>query len=415
SLSSAQSHSGSYSYVINEDIDAIQLTLASSYNKIVSMWFYDTATQTNMQVVGSVGDSVNTRSIGVNTPTSSTKYVYRLGGTHYATTITRTTGWHEFKWDYTSGTKLDMYIDGVLIASPTGATNFNAIAIGDYWPGNTTTAYFDDVRIYDNMNSPDVEQDKEALDIGYASGDSAVSVTQNVNLASSGAHGTTITWSSSNPSVIAADGTVTRPALNAGDANVTLTATISKGTASDTKTFTLTVLKQATFFDGFESGLGNWTSVPGKGTPSLSTAQAHSGSYSYVINEDLDAIQLTLASSYNKIVSMWFYDTATLTNMQVFGGVADSGNIRNIGVNTPTSTTKYVYRLGGTHYTTSIARTTGWHEFKWDYTSGTKVDMYIDGVLIASPTGATSFNTIAMGDFWAGNTTTAYFDDISIQ
>ena len=38
----------------------------------------------------------------------------------------------------------------------------------------------------------------------------------------------TITWESSNPDIIAADGTVTRPPMNAGNQNVTLTATISK-------------------------------------------------------------------------------------------------------------------------------------------------------------------------------------------
>lgn len=112
-----------------------------------SMWFYDNASATNMQVAGFVGDSVNIRGIEVNIPTSTTKYSYRVGGTHTATSITRTTGWHEFKWDYTSGTKVDMYIDGVLIASPAGITNFNQIRIGDLWSGNTNTSYFDDISI----------------------------------------------------------------------------------------------------------------------------------------------------------------------------------------------------------------------------------------------------------------------------
>jgi hypothetical protein len=43
--------------------------------------------------------------------------------------------------------------------------------------------------------------------------------------------------------VIATNGTVTRPLYNESDAVVTLTATLSKGTQSDTKTFTLTVKK----------------------------------------------------------------------------------------------------------------------------------------------------------------------------
>ncbi|SDO22637.1 Fibronectin type III domain-containing protein [Paenibacillus sp. yr247] len=168
-------------------------------------------------------------------------------------------------------------------------------------------------------------------------------------------------------------------------------------------------------FDSFENGLSNWVSMPGKGTPSLSSAQVHSGSSSYMINEDMDTIYQIFNTSYNKVVSMWFYDTASATNMQNVAFVDDSVTARGIGVNTPTSATKYVYRTGGTHVATGVARTTGWHEFKWDYTSGTKVDMYIDNVKIASLTGAANFNRIVMGDQWSGNTVTAYYDDISIM
>lgn len=176
-----------------------------------------------------------------------------------------------------------------------------------------------------------------------------------------------------------------------------------------------TVYQSIYSFDGFEGGLGNWVSVPGKGTPSTSTAVKHSGSNSYIINEDMDAIQQTFNTSYNKVVTMWFYDNASATNMQVAGFVNDSVANRGIEVNTPTSTTKYCIRIGGTHSATTVTRTTGWHEFKWDYTSGTKVDMYIDGTLVASPTGVTSFDKIQIGDQWSGNTNTAYFDDVTIQ
>lgn len=168
-------------------------------------------------------------------------------------------------------------------------------------------------------------------------------------------------------------------------------------------------------FDGFEDGLDNWVPLSGKGTPSLSSAQVHSGTKSYIINEDMDAIYQQFQNSYNKVVSMWFYDPKTTGAMQNVAFVDDSVTARGIGVNTPTSTTKYVYRTGGTHVATNVNRTTGWHEFKWDYTSGTKVDMYIDNVLIASLAGAANFNRIMIGDQWSGNNVTAYYDDISIM
>ena len=60
-----------------------------------------------------------------------------------------------------------------------------------------------------------------------------------LSLAQTGENGTTITWSSSTPAVISDAGVVTLP--ESGEVQVTLTATISKGSASDTKAFVLTV------------------------------------------------------------------------------------------------------------------------------------------------------------------------------
>ncbi|MGI5839550.1 MAG: immunoglobulin-like domain-containing protein [bacterium] len=84
-----------------------------------------------------------------------------------------------------------------------------------------------------------VAADKAALEIGYTAGDSAEQVTGNLTLTTAGGNVTTITWESSNTDTIANDGTVTRPAFSVGDAAVTLTATITKGEATDTKEFAL--------------------------------------------------------------------------------------------------------------------------------------------------------------------------------
>ncbi len=102
-----------------------------------------------------------------------------------------------------------------------------------------------------------VAADKAALVIGYAQGDSAASVTQDMTLPATGASGTTISWTSSDTNVIANNGTVTRPAADAAnDATVTLTATITKNSESVTKEFTLTVPKMSQAVD----------SAPGKPT-----------------------------------------------------------------------------------------------------------------------------------------------------
>lgn len=86
-----------------------------------------------------------------------------------------------------------------------------------------------------------VAADKAALDIAYGGTDWAGGVTQNIGLNTSGSNSTTITWASTLPSIIALDGTVTRPAYGGGDQVVTLVATITKGGATAAKVFDLTV------------------------------------------------------------------------------------------------------------------------------------------------------------------------------
>ena len=89
-----------------------------------------------------------------------------------------------------------------------------------------------------------VDADKASLALTFGGSDDADNVTQDITLDTSGDNGTTISWASSAPGYVATDGSVTRPSFSEGDKTVTLTATISKGSASDTKTFTVTVKAQ---------------------------------------------------------------------------------------------------------------------------------------------------------------------------
>ncbi|AFC30678.1 regulator of chromosome condensation RCC1 [Paenibacillus mucilaginosus 3016] len=89
-----------------------------------------------------------------------------------------------------------------------------------------------------------VAEDTSGLAIGYAVNESAAGVQSNVTLPPTGENGSTILWSSSDPSVISEAGTVQRPAVGQGNASVDLTAAITKGHVTDTKMFTLTVLEQ---------------------------------------------------------------------------------------------------------------------------------------------------------------------------
>ena len=88
-----------------------------------------------------------------------------------------------------------------------------------------------------------VSEAATSLAIGYASGDSASSVTSNISLPASGLHSTSVSWNTSGNSAIGPDGSVARPGFSSGDTTGSLVATIMKGSSSVTKTFSLTVIK----------------------------------------------------------------------------------------------------------------------------------------------------------------------------
>jgi Leucine-rich repeat (LRR) protein len=90
----------------------------------------------------------------------------------------------------------------------------------------------------------DVEADANALEVGFADGDSIGFVTKNIILPVSGEKGSVISWTSSHPEMISADGFVTRPAAGTGDKEVLLKAKVLKGTVSIIKEFVLTVKEE---------------------------------------------------------------------------------------------------------------------------------------------------------------------------
>ena len=85
-----------------------------------------------------------------------------------------------------------------------------------------------------------VKTDYDALDI-------KTEVSSDVALPVTGKGGSTITWISSNPDIISADGKVAVPEAGAGDVNVTLTATIVNGTEKMEKKFEVTVMAKSDF------------------------------------------------------------------------------------------------------------------------------------------------------------------------
>lgn len=85
--------------------------------------------------------------------------------------------------------------------------------------------------------------DKELLEIGFSNGETAGAVSSDLFLLTEGARGSTIVWESDCADIISVDGIVTMP-RGIDSAEVTLTATLTKGKFSERKTFSLTVLSR---------------------------------------------------------------------------------------------------------------------------------------------------------------------------
>lgn len=169
-----------------------------------------------------------------------------------------------------------------------------------------------------------------------------------------------------------------------------------------------------TFYEDFESDFSQWSVYNGlPSTPTRSSDQAHTGEYSYKVDEDTDAIVHVMESYTNKVVSVWFYDDASKTGSTVLAFVDKTATI-GLGVVSATSTTHYSYRIGNTHTATNISRTTGWHNLVFDYRSGTGVTLYIDEIQVAATASETSFNRILLGDIWSTDISDMYFDDIDV-
>ncbi|KQQ05845.1 MULTISPECIES: family 43 glycosylhydrolase [unclassified Rathayibacter] len=153
-----------------------------------------------------------------------------------------------------------LYLDGTRVAQQTGVTitpgaigggktAANAIGRSVYTADKTLAGSVRDFRIYSSaLTASDIAglqatdttraaRDTAALDLGDLS-----SVTANLTLPTSGANGSAIAWASSDPAVISTSGVVTRPA--GGVATVTLTATTTRGSATQTRTFTAKVPAQ---------------------------------------------------------------------------------------------------------------------------------------------------------------------------
>lgn len=105
-----------------------------------------------------------------------------------------------------------------------------------------------------------------ASELTFSGSDSPTSVTSDIGLPQTGENGTTITWSSNSTVVISNTGEVTKPAAGQSNANITLTATITKGSISETKSFSITVMAESSVLADAENLTINQITLAGSDT-----------------------------------------------------------------------------------------------------------------------------------------------------
>lgn len=116
---------------------------ASPMNRVVTMKFFDLQNQSLAPYDSAAPISTTVTSlarvdnggagavgVGLDTAVSGSHYVSQIGSTVAATTVPRSYGWHEFKWDYSNGPDVKVFIDGVQVATTTATTNFSRIQLG---------------------------------------------------------------------------------------------------------------------------------------------------------------------------------------------------------------------------------------------------------------------------------------------
>jgi hypothetical protein len=107
---------------------------------------YDSGHQNSARVtsIARVDEGKNIIGMGLDNNTAD-KYVIQIGDQKQATDIVRTFGWHELKFDYTSGTDVKLYIDNQLVKT-LPASGFNYISLGsDQGRGQ---AFYDELYVF---------------------------------------------------------------------------------------------------------------------------------------------------------------------------------------------------------------------------------------------------------------------------
>lgn len=172
--------------------------------------------------------------------------------------------------------------------------------------------------------------------------------------------------------------------------------------------------------EGFEKDLSGWLiAEPGDGddnNPKLSDEKAHSGKRSLKLSGTWGKVERIFSEEVtDSDVIIWFYDQPQKhSNSRMIMVEADHMRV-GIGVKHKSQTNYTTYIEGDPRLIeiTDIKRTTGWHEFRWAFSRGNGVTLYIDRKKVASSGRQDYFRSISLGcNGWQGFT--CYLDDLMI-
>ncbi|WP_053376445.1 cohesin domain-containing protein [Paenibacillus sp. FJAT-27812] len=171
--------------------------------------------------------------------------------------------------------------------------------------------------------------------------------------------------------------------------------------------------KNLIYSESFENGWGDFVTEQNPPTSGsggkLSDKVAYHGKYG-VLYDNPPAVEKVFGPNQQGIVTMMLYDDGSkdgrtrvvshvgnkrenlFAAMGIFFDGGTVGNLDNYSIRASSSATAWEK--------TSIPRTVGWHELKWDYTSGTDLKMYIDNQLVKTTTAIKSFDRISLAFVW---------------
>lgn len=222
----------------------------------------DYTLSTWMYLDSKTGDWARIFDFGTGSNASTTFLTPNLRLDNRGAVVTATTGVPKVgEWTHIAvsktGDKLTVYSNGVAVAEMTdgallGDTSRNYIGRSNYGADPYLDGKISDFRLYNQGLSEEeikeviaesfsdtdaVSKAKDSLTLGDTS-----RVIKDIALPDTAENGVTVTWETSDASVLSDKGVVTRPGSDKENATVTLTATLSRGENTDTKEYQVIVL-----------------------------------------------------------------------------------------------------------------------------------------------------------------------------